>query len=709
MSLRVSGGTRRLAVLVLSLAPATCLGSGGGPIPSPVSTSRVRPEAAAMERYLQGKLGILWPSYDRAMLLVAYRTSRGLRGVSDADRERLVQVTGLSSPVLWPDLEAWSQARVNAGGPELPYRLDFGWRMQSEFSGAVNCQPHAFRMATKTLKARQATYAADTAAVQHWLAAQDSVFSYCQQSGSPVPLPELAADAPEWLVKDHAYQHAAVLLYQHQPDPAIEAFSAIAKDPASPWREWAAYLKVRTWWRHTFNVPEDYATFVAQTPELSAHPQVRQLISVGQSAKDPEVKAAAEELRSAIAARHTPARTHRDLWQLAGAAEPVPDLQAWIRDIRFLWAVLKQEDYATDWLFATRSQNADFGEASVTLARERLAAAWNERHEPIVLASLLMGATPTTDGVDDWVQASRKIASDDPLYLHFAYQRARLALTRGDREAARAELTRAAPAVGEASLGTRQAFDQLAMLLAPSLEVLSAHLLRVPVSSETTDIEMEPIFESLTLADPILDGPTQQWLVQQLTGEELLSLSESTTLAASHQILFASEAWRWGAFTQDAALERRAARRLATLTADAPVVAALASDDAEQMRFLMAHRLLEGKVQQLGGFFPHGAGPETAEAHWQLPPAFRDTTEAAKQQSDRERRNGVNTTTWMGEQILPWISAHTDHADAAAILKDLVYASRYGAPDKATSRKAFLLLHKLYPESEEAKSTKYYY
>ena len=68
-----------------------------------------------------------------------------------------------------------------------------------------------------------------------------------------------------------------------------------------------------------------------------------------------------------------------------------------------------------------------------------------------------------------------------------------------------------------------------------------------------------------------------------------------------------------------------------------------------------------------------------------------------------------NETTWMGRQILPWITQHRDTPDAPATLRELVYASRYRMKDTPTSRQAFQLLHKLYPKSDEARDTKYYY
>jgi TolA-binding protein len=68
----------------------------------------------------------------------------------------------------------------------------------------------------------------------------------------------------------------------------------------------------------------------------------------------------------------------------------------------------------------------------------------------------------------------------------------------------------------------------------------------------------------------------------------------------------------------------------------------------------------------------------------------------------------VNQTTWLGEAMLPWLRTHKS-AEGPALLVKLVYASRHGEPDTATSRAAFQLLHQQYPTSPEAQRTRYYF
>jgi hypothetical protein len=63
----------------------------------------------------------------------------------------------------------------------------------------------------------------------------------------------------------------------------------------------------------------------------------------------------------------------------------------------------------------------------------------------------------------------------------------------------------------------------------------------------------------------------------------------------------------------------------------------------------------------------------------------------------------------MGSVLLPWLRTHSRFAEGPALLEKLVRASRYGQADTETSRQAFALLHKQYPNSAEAQRTPYYY
>lgn len=120
------------------------------------------------------------------------------------------------------------------------------WNADTLQADATCFYGDAFRNATKTLAQRMTRAAGDKSAapfVLHWLKTQDAVFDTCDKE--PGAMPELPAGAPAWLQADHAYQLAARHFYAGDLDDADEAFAAIAADKASPWRDLAAYMRLR--------------------------------------------------------------------------------------------------------------------------------------------------------------------------------------------------------------------------------------------------------------------------------------------------------------------------------------------------------------------------------------------------------------------------------------------------------------------------------
>lgn len=708
------------AVLLAAIASRS-FASGGGEMPIDSATPRIQPERAAIDGYLGGKLGVLWPSYDRGYLLIAYRVASGLRAVSEADRAALTATpdTTYRPPVIRIEdaMGRWLAARSSAGAAAPAYDLVAGWRKRLYYAYASNCDPHAFEMAAQTLAARTQSHATATAELQQWIAAQDNVFSACDPDRDASPMPGLDDGAPDWLVRDRAYQTAAWQFYRHDYAEAQAAFDAIAADTQSPWHEWAGYLRVRAWWRGTFQASEDYRRFAAETPDWTRHAMFAALQRAC-AAKDPAVKQAAIELRDALATRFTPKEALAAHWRAGSADEPPAHLFDWVRDLRFIWAVASEADLDGDWIYATRLlQNAN-DDVSPSAAFARLRARWEAKRAPIVLASLMMAVTPNTPGLDELVAASRESEPGSPLHLHFAWHRARLALTAGRFDETRRELENVDALLAAQSTGTRQHFDQLAMLAAASLDTLAQHLVRRPVVAEDlwTGYAESRSGEPGT---PALDGETWLWLATRVHGEDLLQLAKQAALPKPVRQQLAGEAWRWGAMLPDETLELSALTELLALEPDAALSAALRARRLDELRFLVARRLLNGQMPRLAR--PDYGNPPTAfmsatadepltpASHWNAAPAFYDAARRSAQISAFATLARSNETTWMGRQILPWIGHHRDTAEAPATLRALVYASRYGAKDTPTSRQAFQLLHKLYPDSDEARDTKYYY
>lgn len=168
-----------------------------------------------------------------------------------------------------------------------------------DYNYFLNCHKDAFERASLTLSQRVAQGGQQWARV--WLANQDAVFANCspdlpndkhpQHLERPLVVPPaLPAKAPDWLVRDHAYQTASALFYAGRYDQARAQFLAIAKDKASPWQSLGAYLAARCLIRK--------ATVQIDNP-MDANNDV--------AARDAALNSARNEL-SALASQYAPAK-----------------------------------------------------------------------------------------------------------------------------------------------------------------------------------------------------------------------------------------------------------------------------------------------------------------------------------------------------------------------------------------------------------------
>lgn len=706
-----------LAVMELGLAmlPGQSLASGGDSSPELSSVSRRGPEREAVAGYLHGHLGVLLPSYDNVYLMMAYRQAAGLPALSAADEALLLdpvekpQVPVTDATESNDPMAIWLRERKRALATDPAYAVKAGWLELGEYRYTDNCQGPAFAMASKTLAERSSQHAKEPEWLRAWLAGQDSVFSACDPKQSALDMPVLPANAPKWLVQDRAYQSAARLFYQQKLGEAAQAFETISRDKASPWRDWAAYLTVRTWWRDNFKEAESYRKLLETAPDWRKQPNMLRLQEIAATAKDTEVADAARSLYDALATRFDPLAAYHGLWRKIEGKAPVEDIGAWVRDEHWVRAMLKPDDYADEWLTANWPNLGELPGAP-PVPRKALPN-WRDKANPIWLASAMMIATQKTPGQEEMCDASRKFRATHPLYVHFAWQRTRLALTGGDYVAARKELAAIREALSAESLGTRQQFDQLDMIAAPTLEQVGQHLLRKAVSWEYWDDEGLNITLQLPDApkrDDLLDVETRQWLAKYFSGREMLQLAQAPHLPPNIRKDLAGEAWRRAIFLADAALEQQASRQIGELADDKLLLAATEAATPDEMRFRMARNLLLKAVPRVAGYLVPSE-PNQNIGYWDTPPQFHDAAFKRQQAADLAILSKGNETTWMGQQILPWMNNQPRFAEAPAILEKLVYASRYGMRDTATSRRAFVLLHKQYPASPEAVRTKYYY
>src|SRR5882672_415801 len=218
--------------------------------------------------YLQGKLGIVQPSYYDMFLFAAYRNLSGTPftkeelavlnssmstnpGIATAERER--DAADRSKPA---EVTLWHNAAGDSDwlGKQYP---DAQGVVRSEsrdgnYIEYYNCLPDAFKTARERLQQHRAQFGAESTAVQSWLEAQRRVFENCgaplqfNQPPKAAVIPVVAAESdPPVIHTDRQYQVAAAHFYAGEFDAAVSQFSEIAKNTESPWSDVATYLQAR--------------------------------------------------------------------------------------------------------------------------------------------------------------------------------------------------------------------------------------------------------------------------------------------------------------------------------------------------------------------------------------------------------------------------------------------------------------------------------
>jgi hypothetical protein len=705
-------GQRLAGFLVLGAAlvwPASGNASGGGGYSELVSYARTQPEPAATADFLKGQLGILWPDTDRFYLMAAYRVMQGLPALSESEQTLLLQTATPPRDEKHPPegAEQWLLQRNALASAALAKSPNEGYLSRGNYAYTPNCMPEAFEFAAATLRKRQKEHGQGNVWLQTWISNQDAVFASCDLRDKPVPVLMLPANAPQWFQYDFAYQKAAQWLYLGKYHEAAKAFSAIAKDDASPWHEWAAYLAIRTWWRESFSSVQDYQRFRTEVGKWSEHEQAKALQRIVRNAGDTAVRKAARGLYDAIATRFAPEQRWKQQWQLVNAAHAPDNLGQWVADQRWLWALLPESAITDDWLYATRSAPAGKNERDL-VEQQKLVAHWQKTRQLPWLASAMMVVRTQTPGQAELVAASKEIKADHPLYLHLAWYRIRLQLESGDWASARQELTSLQAHLRKQSQSTRQVFDVLAMLAAPSLDELARHFVRTPVGTESGEdqIYFEPREPGKTYPD-YLDSAALGVARTYLSGQELLTLAKSEAIPAPVRLRLAGEAWRRAALADVDQLENAAIKQWVVLEGGADSAQLLQAQSPAQQRFLLARRLL---LNQVPGLQTQGEVSIYRDSRLgALPPVFHSADQQAAITAELKRYQDRNETEWLGLQILPWMKSQPKFAEGPAILEKLVYASRYRQKHTPTSREAFKLLHAQYPKSTEALRTRYYY
>ena len=372
-------------------------------------------------------------------------------------------------------VDAWLAARKLAPGASPSPAFLSTERAGPKFTSLPTCFPDAFDTAVATLKARAAAHGAGSAELAEWLAAQDAVFEACHDDKAAMPPPP-AASAPAWLEADRAYQDAAFDLYNGRPDQAADRFAAIARDPASPWRPTAPYLRARAL---------EHAAIMQKTPQAFA--LARAAIAELQAAPAGTFgRTRTRDMLRVLAFRDQPKRLLAELQVELGKPTPPADVAVAFRDFSTLSDQGVGRPEALDWMAtlspvtktdaltprpgetpeaATARADADVRVAALAHARER----WSATHDVAWLLAALSLVDPGEPGAEALAADAARVPATSPAWLTADYHLVRLTLATAAQAQTRARLD-AVLARSDLSISDRNIFtaERLQVAVGPA-------------------------------------------------------------------------------------------------------------------------------------------------------------------------------------------------------------------------------------------------
>lgn len=701
----------------------------------------------ALPQYAAGNLGVLSSSYWRVYLYLAYQAAKG-RGLTPA------QVASLH---VWDwhvgeGHTAWDyvgNAEKNGSGEwfkaRTPLAVQAGLPAESEvritgsedWGSYVNCHPDAFRRAAATAKAR--AQLGPGGKPDHWFKAwlegQDAVFANCGFTGgpsSPVLPPAIPENAPAWLKADRAYQEAAANFYSGNLEAARRHFQAVAQDANSPWQPLGAYLAARCLIRMATLQREGagdnrIARFRQAREELEAlapsYAPARQMMLLIDARLDPaaQVKVLARRLEQEPFSAETP-RMLSDYLLLLDKLPRNEMIEA--REPLTAWIGTMQGD-SFGWYDS--SDNPEVKERR-KLALEVTRQQWQKHGDALWLAPLLTFARPGELGEAE-KKAAAAVPAGHPLYQTMQYNLVRLAVSENRLAQADKDIDRLLASQGKAmSVATTNRFLALKMLTAGTLDgfVRAGRRVQDPVErgAPIDDAAKDPegtdgdfyvaVYRYLPMASlkalyahPGLLPASKVELREAIFTRALIANDEATALSLLDSV----------AEGRKTTAHLYARYRKAASGAERKLAAALILVNTPELR---PHVISNAAVGNDGNGKPVSIGERPAPA-----PRFLNEEQRAEGEREQQSLRQLSLRSiFLAPTLMAWASAKPNDAEAPKALHLLVASMRnespwaYAAEERLPaqtelrnkySRQAFAMLHKLYPNSDWARKTKYYY
>ena len=746
----MTAGMRTLTAAALAAGATTAYVLACGPFLTEYRTMETITPAHP-DSYARGNVGVVRPRFARRYLVQAYRRFSGLEPLPG-----LVPAAAASgeSRAASPNLNAeWRALRATI--PSEPGAVpldtsDVNRRVGESYQFIENCLDDAFGSAVRTANARIAQFGLTNPQVRDWARAQDAVFSNCK--GDPLVLPEPAPAGADALTRaDRAYQTAAAYFYATRYDEAAQRFRAIAEDASSPWRPYGRYLAARALIR-SGTVPEtpgpaalaeaetELKRVLADPSAASLHASARGLIDfIGAHIHPAERLAAVSSVLLGNGA--VPPQALADYQWLMDRF--VGDTTEYAYDRVSARDAIVGSSVLNDWVLAMQGSGA--------AAADRALAQWKATGGAPWLVAALWNVRPDHQEAPALLTAAAAIDRSSPAFATLAFLRVRLLAWRGDSAAARALLA-TLPATPQPGLEP-ETLNLLAaerLMLATSLEeALKSAPRRIvaaadDITSAAPSAEIAPV--------PVFDADAEVLFSERLPLSALVQASTSSTLPARLRQRVAGAALVRALLLgrHPEALDVAAVLRdlAPSLRSDLDRLRAAANpEDRHRAGLLLLLRTpgLRGRVQGVEDSLslkirePAKTFEHTFRANWwctfdpatkpyvanaallplvypgdDMPaPPFLSAGERAAVDRERTAMAALGTApTYLAREAVKWAVARPSDLDAAEALAHAVEGTRWGCADKTTSaasRAAFQTLHRLFPRSEWAARTKYWY
>jgi len=730
-----------LAVSVVALLWLGCPGSAaacGSPDPIAKFWYRGRP-GEPLERYLAGHLGIIDPAHERAYRYVAWRYLSG-QGLDAASREAVATYWRTERPATEPydrpSFELWRAARARVPGVKYIYAPYPNRTIRKTVDGVErwifydNCLDDTFRTAARTLDDRIGTLGADAEIVRAWVAAQDQVFSNCE-NGESIPEP-LTDPAPPPAGADRAYQIAAAHFYAGHFEAAERQFRAIAQDETSPWKAMAAYLIGRALVRQgTVDEPEHRERLEAAVAHLRGVLADASLV---------EVHRPAERLVGYALLELDPIARQRELAASLRAPRLGPPAGDTLFD--YLWLLRREERRSSShsWplgreqllspgRIVTAEEPPEPEEMGAWIIEADPVGHWRRARSLPWLVAALPFTHPLQPEFGELLAAAERVPPDSPAYLTVAYHRIRLMIAQERFDDARRELDRLLAARdGELSLGDRNRLLVLRTPLATDLGEFLRLAQKVPADVVYEDGSETPIPPDDPLArlrgQPMLDDYSAYVLGRDFTPAMLLEAVRRDELVPRLRADVARAAWVRALMLGEYEVAGEVGPLVAQLVPELrDEVDAMRAAPPAAREFTLAFMLLRRSELQ-----PDVAtGVETPWAAWLCTAAedkpslvrrdtpllsFLTAEQRAAAAAMRERLWSLQPgQLWLGRTVLAWAEAHSDDARVPKALHRVVQQSREGCTRDGSTmvQAAFRRLHRRYPHSAWTAKTPYWH